>query len=182
MRQGRFECANGLFNESGPVIERDNGDFGNRTIRQGFPGKATLNLFDFVFHIIDYFHGIRSVPGHHNGSDRFSTTLVKSATTGSGSKVHMGHIFNPHRHIIPDSHNGNFEITEVFHITQSTDDIFHIIQFHGLGPDIQIAFPDCIHDLHHRYFECFKRFRIEIDLVFLNKSANRGHFRNPFSR
>jgi signal transduction histidine kinase len=71
------------------------------------------------------------------------------------AKADFCHIANPNRNIIANRNNSFFQIVEVFHIAQTTNDVFHFVQLNGFGANVQITFAHGFHHVHNRNVKSF---------------------------
>ena len=94
--------------------------------------------------------------------------------------VYFGYVAYAKRNVIGNFYNGLFNLTQVFHVTQSTHIIFNQVHFNRVGTDIEVTVFDGFNHHHHTHIMGFHGCRVQVNLVLLHKTANGSHLRNTF--
>ena len=92
----------------------------------------------------------------------------------------MGNLFDRDRNVIEDLHHRAFDILDFFDETDATNYIFNFVNFNCARPDIHIGHPDRGNNFFEFDIVGAHGVRVDIDLVFLDIPADRGHFTYSF--
>jgi hypothetical protein len=95
------------------------------------------------------------------------------------TNVDLGHIADPKRHVVVHFNNGQLDILQVFDITKSPYDIFHLVDLHRICTDVEVGLSHGFHDFHQAHIVGFHGFWVQIHLVFLDMTANTCHLGYP---
>ena len=176
MRKARLQRADRLLDQSRPVVEGDDGHLRYRPVRQRLLRQTGIHLMNLLLHVVDHFQWVRPVAGNHHAAHGLHTFLVQSAAPRARPDVHESDIGNAHRHPLPDGDDGVLDVRHILHVTQPTDQVFHLVHLHRLGADVEVALLHGVHHVHHRHVERVHRVWVQLYLVLLDKPARRCYF------
>ena len=182
MHQWALKCANRLFNQSGTVVKRHDGDAWFRAIFQRFLRQPSLHLGNLCLHIVDDFHGITAVTCHDNAAHSLLSFLVKSATSVTRTKRNLSHILNSYGHTMAICDGSLFQIFQLFDVAEAANQIFCAVHFHCSSAYIDIRILHSQHDLYEIQAVSTHSFWVKINLIFFHITTYWSHFADPLSR
>ena len=81
LRQCGFQRAEGLVNEFGSIVERNDRHLAGGSVRQRLLREAARDLLDLFLHGFDRGKGVLAVANHDDTADDFGAALVENAPT-----------------------------------------------------------------------------------------------------
>ena len=182
MSERAFQRAYGLLDELRTVVEGHHRDFRHTAVLEFFLGHGGLHLLDFVLHVVDDFKWIAPFAGHDHAAHGFLSFLIKSSATVAWPKAHACQILHSDGHSFSAGHWSILQIGKFFHIAQSADDVFGLVDFHCSCSHVDVGVFHGLHHLHEIDAIGAHGLRIKVHLIFLHEAAHAGHLAHAFCR
>ncbi|OAV71556.1 hypothetical protein Barb4_00603 [Bacteroidales bacterium Barb4] len=182
MRESRFECADGFAYQSAAVVERDDGHFRYRPVRQRLLRETGGGFGNLVLHIVYHLHRIGAVAGNDHTADSLHALLVQAAATRCRAQRNKGDILNPDGNAVPDRYDRFFQVGHVLYIPQTANEIFRHVHLHRFRTNVEVALLYGIHHIHDGHGKRPHRIGVYLHLILLDKAADRGNIGNAVCR
>src|SRR5439155_21679230 len=143
--------------------------------------QRRLDAVDLAFDAIDYVERVFTVAHHHNSTDDFAFTVkIGDFASQGATEMNLTDIFDVNGRAGLDFEDDILDVGDAFEITATTYEIFCGCDLKRLSAHVAIARFHTRDDLAQWNVVCEQRVGIEIDLVFLYETPNRGDFRDAF--
>ena len=176
------ERAQGLVDEAGAVVERNNGHPRDRAVRQRFLREPRRDLFDLRFHVLDRRQRIVSVANHGYPADGLGALFVQRAATESRAERYLCHVLDGEGDVVVDLDHALLDVRDALDEAESADDVFDLVDLDRPGADVHVGHLDGHEDLVQGDAVGAHRVRVDVDLVLLHESADGRDLRDAASR
>ena len=177
--QCRIERTERFIDQSRPIVERHDRDLRDRAIGQRLVGQSRRDLLDTRFNVLDGVQGIVAIPNHHHPANGLGPALIQGATTLCRPLRDLGDILDIDRDIVIDLDDGLLDIDEVLDETQTTNDVFDLVDLDRPRADVDIRGLHRLDDLFQGHAIGPHRVGVHVDLVLAHEAADRSHFADP---
>src|SRR5262249_54100808 len=168
------QCRDGTLDQIAPVIGRHHAD----AFRQrGF------DFLQLLFYPIDDIERILAITHDDDTTDALAPAVEFGQTAPDvTAEMHHRDIFQINRRPVFDFEDNVLDVLDLFDVSAATDVILGRCNLGNLAAHIGIARLDRADDVAQRDVVSDERIWIEIDLVLLHETTNRGDFCDAFHR
>jgi len=114
---------------------------------------------------LDNLQRVGAEAGNDYSADCLCTGFIECAPAVGRPEIHFCDISNADRNIVLDANHGFFNIFNTFDIPQATDVLLHQIDFHRLGPNVEIGIAQGFHHFLKGNPQGPHSFRVNVYLV-----------------
>jgi hypothetical protein len=124
------------------------------------------------------FQRILAVANHDDTTDGFGTRVVQCTPALCWPQRDVRDVGDPNRSVLTRGDDGLFEVPHRSNEAQASNEVLRAIDLESTRADIQVRLANGTGDLFDRHPTCEHGFRVDVDLVLLNVSSDRGDLRN----
>src|SRR5438132_1876488 len=166
------QCRDGAFDQIAAIVGRHDA---HASWERGF------DLLDFPFYTVDNVERVFAVTHDNNAADGLAFAIqLRDAAPDVAAKMDAADVLHVNRRAVLDFEDNVLDVLDFFDVTAAADEILGRCDFQNAAAHIGVAHFDGVDDLAERNVVSNERVWIEIDLVLLHESADRGDFRNAF--
>src|SRR2546423_6402762 len=155
----------GAANQAAPIVSRDHGRAG---------GQRWFDFGQLALDAVDHAQCIFAVAHHHDPTDDFAFAVELGETAPKGGpEMDVRDVLDVDRRAVHHLEDDALDVVDAFDIAAAADVILGAGNFKSLAAYVGVTGLDSPNDFAERNAVSRERIGIEVDLIFLYKSADR---------
>ena len=143
-------------------------------------GQALLDRSDLLLQVLDSLHGIRAIAHDRNPTHGFDALFVQGPSPLCRAQTDVGHVLDVDRDVVRDTHDRALEVFQLGHETERSNHVFDTVDLDTPRAHVEVRVPHRTHDVGQGHPVGAHCGGVDVDLVLLNVSTDRGNLADAF--